>query len=89
MKEVEKWLEPFRQMLENKFSQLDTVLKNQKKKTMSTNKQTTITKDPGNRKLVVVREFDAPLEQVWKAWTEIDLLPIFFLLIMVPMQQVI
>ncbi len=41
---------------------------------MSTNKQTTITQDPGNRKLVVVREFDAPLEQVWKASTEKDLL---------------
>lgn len=41
---------------------------------MSTNKMTTITKDPGNRKLIVVREFDAPLEQVWKAWTEKDLL---------------
>src|SRR5687768_5041675 len=26
LKEVEKWLQPFRQMLEDKFSQLDTVL---------------------------------------------------------------
>ena len=32
LKEVEKWLQPFRQMLEDKFSQLDTVLKNQKNK---------------------------------------------------------
>lgn len=30
--EVEKWLQPFRQMLEKKFIQLDTVLKNQKNK---------------------------------------------------------
>ncbi len=32
LKEVEKWLQPFREMMENKFSQLDTVLKNQKNK---------------------------------------------------------
>lgn len=41
---------------------------------MTTSKQTTISKDLARRKLVVVREFDAPLEQVWKAWTEKDLL---------------
>ena len=38
------------------------------------NKQTTISKDAANKKLIVVREFDAPLEEVWKAWTEKDLL---------------
>ena len=38
------------------------------------NKQTTISKDAANKKLIVVREFDAPLEEVWKAWTEQDLL---------------
>lgn len=36
--------------------------------------QTTITKDFANKKLNVVREFNAPPEQVWKAWTEKDLL---------------
>jgi uncharacterized protein YndB with AHSA1/START domain len=41
---------------------------------MSTKKQTTIEKDLPNRKLVVVREFDAPLEEVWKAWTEKEIL---------------
>lgn len=41
---------------------------------MSTNKQTVLTKDLANKKLVVVREFDAPVEQVWKAWTESELL---------------
>ncbi len=40
---------------------------------MST-KQTTISKDAANKKLIVVREFDAPLEQVWKAWTDKDIL---------------
>lgn len=38
------------------------------------NKQTTISKDAANKKLIVVREFDAPLEEVWKAWTEKDIL---------------
>jgi uncharacterized protein YndB with AHSA1/START domain len=38
------------------------------------NKQTTITKDAANKKLIVVREFDAPLEVVWKAWTDKDIL---------------
>ncbi len=38
------------------------------------NKQTTISKDAANKKLIVVREFDAPLEQVWKAWTDKDIL---------------
>ncbi len=37
-------------------------------------KQTTITKDAANKKLFIVREFDAPLDQVWKAWTESNLL---------------
>ena len=32
LKEVDKWLQPFRQMWEDRFSQLDTILKNQKNK---------------------------------------------------------
>lgn len=34
------------------------------------NKQTTISKDATNKKIIVVREFDAPPEEVWKAWTD-------------------
>ncbi|HEY6503696.1 MAG TPA: SRPBCC domain-containing protein [Chitinophagaceae bacterium] len=41
---------------------------------MTIQQQTVITKDLVNRKLFVVREFDAPLEQVWKAWTDSTLL---------------
>jgi uncharacterized protein YndB with AHSA1/START domain len=41
---------------------------------MIINKETIFTKDLANRKLKVVREFDAPQEQVWKAWTESKLL---------------
>src|SRR5215204_1820344 len=41
---------------------------------MTTNNQTVITKDSANKKLRIVREFDAPLDDVWKAWTESHLL---------------
>jgi uncharacterized protein YndB with AHSA1/START domain len=41
---------------------------------MMTKQQTLVSKDPANNKLVVVREFAAPVEQVWKAWTESNLL---------------
>lgn len=37
-------------------------------------KETMISKDLANKKLVITREFDAPLPQVWSAWTESDLL---------------
>ena len=37
-------------------------------------KETMISKDLANKKLFVVREFDAPLEQVWEAWTQSNLL---------------
>lgn len=37
-------------------------------------KETIYTKDLANKKIKVVREFDAPVEQVWKAWTEPQLL---------------
>lgn len=41
-------------------------------KTMT--KETMISKDLANRKIFVTREFDAPVEKVWKAWTESSLL---------------
>jgi uncharacterized protein YndB with AHSA1/START domain len=37
-------------------------------------KETIYTKDLQNRKMTVSREFDAPVELVWKAWTENELL---------------
>ncbi len=36
---------------------------------MSVNKETRITKDAAKNQLTVLREFDAPAEQVWDAWT--------------------
>lgn len=40
---------------------------------MESNK-TQYTKDLHNKQLLVTRNFDAPLEMVWRAWTESDLL---------------
>jgi len=42
--------------------------------TQTQQKETTITKDAANKKLIVVREFDGTPEQVWKAWTQSELL---------------
>lgn len=50
------------------------IKKSKKPKIMTTINQTTISKDVANKKLIVSREFDAPLAQVWKAWTESSLL---------------
>ncbi|HEX7848063.1 MAG TPA: SRPBCC domain-containing protein [Chitinophagaceae bacterium] len=41
---------------------------------MTTIHQTEITKDVSGKKLHVVREFDAPVEHVWNAWTQSALL---------------
>ena len=39
-----------------------------------TKREAVFTKDLKNRKLTVLRTFDAPLERVWEAWTQGDLL---------------
>ena len=41
---------------------------------MTTKNEAIFTKDLANKKMVVKRQFDAPVEQVWKAWTESELL---------------
>jgi uncharacterized protein YndB with AHSA1/START domain len=41
---------------------------------MSTIKETIYTKDLSNKKVMVVRDFDAPVSQVWQAWTNQQLL---------------
>ena len=41
---------------------------------MNGTKQTIISKDAENKKLLVERTFDAPPDLVWKAWTEKELL---------------
>lgn len=41
---------------------------------MMVDKQTRVTKDVAGKKIVVVRDFDAAPEKVWRAWTEKELL---------------
>ncbi len=41
---------------------------------MIATKETIYSKDASNKKLKVEREFDAPVAQVWKAWTQPELL---------------
>lgn len=41
---------------------------------MTTQKQTQFSKDAINQRLQVIREFDAPLQQVWEAWTDSNIL---------------
>lgn len=41
---------------------------------MILNKETIFTQDLTNKKITVEREFDAPVERVWRAWTEKELL---------------
>lgn len=45
---------------------------------MKTLKQTEISKDLANNKIQVVREFDASREEVWRAWTESELLDLWW-----------
>lgn len=41
---------------------------------MIANKETTYTKDLDNKRILVSREFDAPVSEVWKAWTDPEIL---------------
>ena len=36
--------------------------------------ETRFSQDPSGKKLIVIREFNAPVEKVWRAWTESSLL---------------
>jgi uncharacterized protein YndB with AHSA1/START domain len=41
---------------------------------ITANKELTMTKDIAAKKIHIAREFDAPVESVWQAWTSSDLL---------------
>ncbi len=45
---------------------------------MIANKAPKVTKDLANKRISFVREFDAPLEQVWHAWTEASILDLWW-----------
>ena len=42
--------------------------------TTTTTRNVNVNKDVANKKITVEREFDAPVEDVWKAWTQKELL---------------
>lgn len=41
---------------------------------MTSTHETSITRDPSAAKLIVTRKFNAPVDKVWRAWTESSLL---------------
>ncbi len=41
---------------------------------MIKNRQAELTKDLANKKLIITRDFDAPVAKVWEAWTDRNLL---------------
>jgi len=43
-----------------------------------TKQEAVFSKDLGNKRITVVRAFDAPLEQVWKAWTTSEILDLWW-----------
>lgn len=45
---------------------------------MTVDKQTVFSKDLASKKMTIVREFTAPLKRVWAAWTEKDLLDVWW-----------
>ena len=45
---------------------------------MSSNNETIITRDDAKKQMKVIRHFDAPLQQVWKAWTDSKLLDLWW-----------
>lgn len=45
---------------------------------MNTTSQIQIVKDLPNKKLTITRGFDAPLPQVWRCWTEAELLEMWW-----------
>ncbi len=74
MKEIDKWLEQFREIWENRFGQLDSLLAKIKNKKMKSKLQFDFLVDKEIKTISVTKEFAASRNLVWSAWTEPDLL---------------
>ena len=75
MKEIDKWLEQFRKIWEERFSQLDKVLSIIKsKKKMKNNLPFDFTVDKTTNTVFVNRAFAADLALVWEAFTKQEIL---------------
>lgn len=72
MRELEKWVKRMTKMWDERFDALDRLLLKEKKKYGKKN-QTKITAEPGKQELFITREFDAPRELVFKAYTDPEL----------------
>jgi uncharacterized protein YndB with AHSA1/START domain/DNA-binding transcriptional ArsR family regulator len=74
MSEIEGWVQTMTKRWEARFAVLDEVLEVEKKKIMkgedSTMNKTKITAEPGSHEIVITRDFDAPRELVFKAFTD-------------------
>src|SRR6185436_4685335 len=74
MKEVADFIEPFRKMWDDRFNKLETIMKKYKsKKQHVMERKTKITAEDGKQELTIPREFDLPLELLFKAYVEPDI----------------
>ncbi|MEO6189932.1 MAG: SRPBCC domain-containing protein, partial [Saprospiraceae bacterium] len=74
MKEVEEWLKPFQQMWENRFNQLDKLLKNKKINSMLNKSLPEFNIDKVSNSVFIRKEFAFPLTLVWESFTNSEIL---------------
>lgn len=74
MSEIDEWVQKMTTRWNARFDVLDQVLEAEKKKIMKGEEKhmskTTITAEPGKQEILIAREFDAPRELVFKAFTD-------------------
>jgi len=74
MKEPAGLLDSFRKMYDDRFDKLELLIKKYKtKKSNSMEQKTKINAENGKQELMVTREFDLPLELLFKAYAEPDI----------------
>jgi uncharacterized protein YndB with AHSA1/START domain len=74
IKKIDKWLEQFRQIWKNVSVNWTTYWQQLKAKKMKSKPQFEILVDKGDNTVNIKREFRAPKDTVWAAWTEPELL---------------
>src|SRR5262249_21823574 len=75
MKTVAEFIEPFRNMWDDRLNQLETIIKNYPTKQKTPMEQKTkVTADDNRQELFITREFDLPVELLFRAHTEPDLI---------------
>ena len=67
MKEVADFIEPFRNMWDDRFNKLETVMKKNKSGNQNNMEQKTkISAVDGKQEIVITREFDLPLQLLFR-----------------------